>query len=413
MKILHLSTSDLDGGAARAAYRLHRGLQPTSTDSQMLVRAKNSADETVITDRSNLTKLGPKANSLPLKFFYPQRQRTAFSSQWFPDVLSAKIKKLQPDIIHLHWICNGFLQIETLAKLAFPLVWTLHDMWVFTGGCHYNGKCDRYTQNCGACPQLNSSKEADLSRWIWWRKAKAWKNIDLTLVAPSTWFAEQAKNSSLFSQRRVEVIPHGLDLTAYQPVEIAVARSLLDLPQDKHLILFGASSGITNDPRKGFHLLIPALNLLSKIPSQVEKELVIFGIAEPKTPIEVSLPVRYLGKFYDDLSLKLVYSAADVMVVPSMQESFGQTASEALACGTPVVAFNATGLKDVIAHQQDGYLAEPFVVEDLAKGIDWVLEEPTRHRELRDHARQKAEREFSLELQARRHLSLYEELLSA
>jgi glycosyltransferase involved in cell wall biosynthesis len=286
-------------------------------------------------------------------------------------------------------------------------------MWPFTGGCHYNGKCDRYTHSCGACPQLHSSKEADLSRWIWQRKAKAWKNINLTLVTPSKWFAERAKTSSLFGQRRVEVIPHGLDLTAYKPVAKPIARSLLDLPQDKHLILFGASSGITNDPRKGFHLLKPALALLSKTPSQVEKELVIFGIAEPKTPIEVSLSVRYLGRFYDDLSLKLVYSAADVMVVPSMQESFGQTASEALACGTPVVAFGATGLKDVIAHQQDGYLAEPFIVEDLAKGINWVLEEPIQLQGLGDRARQKAEREFSLELQARRHLSLYRELLSA
>jgi glycosyltransferase involved in cell wall biosynthesis len=411
MNVLHLSTSDIEGGAARAAYRLHQGLQTANVTSHMLVRAKLSPDKTVIADKSVLTKLGPPASSLPLRL-YPNHERSLFSPQWFPDALTPKIRSLDPDIIHLHWVCNGFLQIETLGKLNKPLVWTLHDMWAFTGGCHYSQSCDRYTQSCGACPQLHSQKNWDLSRWVWQRKAKAWKDLNLTLVSPSVWLADCARSSLLFQSRQIEVIPHGLNLTTYRPIEPAIARRLLNLPPDKQLVLFGASPGTTGDKRKGFHLLQPALQQLSQSGWQDRLELVVFGSSQPGRPIDLSFKTHYLGQFHDDLSLALVYSAADVMVVPSLQEAFGQTASEAIACGTPVVTFAATGLKDIISHQQDGYLAQPFEVEDLAHGIAWVLEDDERHQKLRTAARERAEREFTLELQAHRYRSLFSTLLN-
>jgi glycosyltransferase involved in cell wall biosynthesis len=201
-------------------------------------------------------------------------------------------------------------------------------------------------------------------------------------------------------------------LTTYRPIETAIARKLLNLPVDKQLVLFGASPGTTGDKRKGFHLLQPALQQLSQSGWQDRLELVVFGSSQPDRPIDLSFKTHYLGQFHDDLSLALVYAAADVMVVPSLQEAFGQTASEALACGTPVVAFAATGLKDIISHQQDGYLAQPFEIEDLASGIAWVLEDGDRHQKLRTCAREKAEREFNLELQAHRYRSLFTALLN-
>jgi glycosyltransferase involved in cell wall biosynthesis len=411
MNVLHLSTSDIEGGAARAAYRLHQGLQTANITSKMLVRAKVSPDQTVIADKSVLTKLGPPAGSLPLRL-YPKHERSLFSPQWFPDALLPRVRSLDPDIIHLHWVCNGFLQIETLGKLNKPLVWTLHDMWAFTGGCHYSQSCDRYVQSCGACPQLKSQQNWDLSRWVWQRKAKAWKDMNLTIVSPSVWLADCARSSPLFQNRQIEVIPHGLNLTTYRPIETAIARKLLNLPIDKQFVLFGASPGTTGDKRKGFHLLQPALQQLSQSRWQDRLELVVFGSSQPDRPIDLSFKTHYLGQFHDDLSLALVYAAADVMVVPSLQEAFGQTASEALACGTPVVAFAATGLKDIISHQQDGYLAQPFEIEDLASGIAWVLEDGDRHQKLRTCAREKAEREFNLELQAHRYRSLFTALLN-
>ena len=411
MKILHLCTSDIEHGAARAAYRLHLGLNQIDIDSQMLVRAKFTIDSNVIAEKSWRTKLAPSLSNLPLKL-YRRRKKRLFSTQWTPDVIAKKVEQIDPDVINLHWICNGFLQIETLARLGKPLIWTLHDMWAFTGGCHYTQDCDRFKTYCGNCPQLNSSQNWDLSRWIWQRKRKAWQNLNLTIISPSHWLAQQARASSLFSSLPVKVIPHGLNLQKYQPIAPATARQLLNLPIDKKLILFGASPGTTAEPRKGLQFLQPALKELLQHNDLQELELVIFGASRPKQPLDIGLNVHYLGQFHDDVALSLVYSAADIMVVPSMQEAFGQTASESLACGTPVVAFDVTGLKDIVIHEQNGYLAQPFSIEDLAKGITWVLSDRERLTQLSYHARLKAEKDFSVELQANRYLNLYKELKS-
>ena len=410
MKVLHLSTSDIEGGAARASYRLHHELKKLNISSQMLVRAKQSKDDTVIAENSILTKIGPLLSGFPLRR-YPHREGAMFSSQWFYDTIAPRVAQLNPDIINLHWICNGFVQIETLAKFNKPLIWTLHDMWSFTGGCHYAQKCNGYEESCGSCPHLKSNSDRDLSFQTWQRKAKAWQNLNLILVSPSNWLGKCAHNSSLFKDVPVEVIPHGLDLKKYQPIEKSTARAILHLPQDKQLVLFGAVTS-TSDRRKGFHLLKAALQKLGQSGWQDKTELVIFGPANPAQFSDLGFRVYHLGQFHDDLSLSIVYSAADVTVVPSTQEAFGQVASESLACATPVAAFGATGLLDIIEHQKDGYLAMPFKIEDLARGIIWLLEDSERHQQLCIRARQKAEQEFSVELQANRYLSLYESMLS-
>lgn len=411
MKVLHLSTSDVDNGGAKAAYRLHQGLRSLDCSSQMLVRAKFSYDSTVAAEKSLLTKLGPPTSSLPLRF-YPQRNSAMFSLQWFPDVLERRARHFNPDIINLHWVCNGYLQIETLSKFNKPLVWTLHDMWPFTGGCDYIRDCENFKESCGNCPQLLSGTSWDLSRWVWQRKHKAWGNLNLTIVATSSWMADCARASSLFKHLRVETVPLGLDTAKYRPIDKQVARNLLNLPQDKQLVLFGAINA-TSDPRKGFHLLLPALQQISSSGWQERLELVVFGSSQPEQPIDLGFNTHYLGFVHDDLALALIYAAADVAIVPSIQEAFGQTASESLSCGTPVVAFNANGLKDIVDHQQNGYLAKPFEVEDLAQGIIWVLEDKERQQKLRYHAREKSLQTFSAEIQARRYLSLYEEILEA
>jgi glycosyltransferase involved in cell wall biosynthesis len=408
MKTLLLSDSDIDGGAARAAYRLHQGLKAVGVDSQMLVRAKFSDDRTVLTQKTLRAKLAPALNGCPLRF-YSKRDRTMFSSQWFPDTIASEIARLDPTIINMHWVCNGFLQIETVAKFNKPLIWTLQDMWAFTGGCHYTQSCTRYTESCGACPQLKSDKELDLSRWIWQRKAKAWNNLNLTIVAPSSWMAQCVTSSSLFRDLRVEIIPFGLDTKRYQPANRQMSREMLNLPLDKQLILFGALAA-TKDHRKGFHLLLPALQSLSQSGWQDRIELVVFGSSEPENPIDLGFKSHYLGHFNDDISLTMVYSASDVMIVPSIQEAFGQTASESLACGTPVIAFKGTGVEDIVEHQQNGYLATSFDPDDLVRGMTWILEDSDRYMKLRASAREKAEKEYSLDLQAQRYLSLFEEI---
>jgi glycosyltransferase involved in cell wall biosynthesis len=413
MKVCLLSNSDGRGGGYAAAYRLHRGLIKSGIDSTMLVGEKTSGDHTILSPMNKLSqvwaKLIPGVSYLPL-LLYKRRELTPYSLQWLPDHLASKVARISPDIINLHWINAGFLQIETLAKFEQPIVWTLHDMWPFTGGCHYSGECDRYTDSCGACPQLGSDRKADISRWVWWRKARAWKNINLTLVTPSRWLADLAGRSSLFGDLRIEVIPNGLDIQHYRPLDRDMVRDLLGLPKDKRLILFGATSP-TSDRRKGFYLLQDALQRLGEDVSWRDcLELVIFGASEPPDSPRFSLKTHYLGRLTDDISIALVYAAADVFVAPSLQDNLPNTVMEALACGTPCVAFKIGGMADMIEHRENGYLAHPYDIEDFVKGIAWVLEEPKNR--LIACAREKVEREFALEIQAERYLQLYERILN-
>lgn len=411
MRILHLTAHE-NTGAGRAASRLHQGLLKAGVDSVLLTTQKVSTVSAVVEPRYRvrlLKDLQPIiVNSVIQKFWQPQQ--TVFSINATPSFLLSQIKSLQPDVINLHWIGWDFLKIEDLKQLNIPLVWTLHDMWPFTGGCHYSEDCDRYRQSCGNCPLLSSHKESDVSRWVWQRKATAWRDLDLTIVSPSEWMADCARASTLFGRRPIKVIAHGLNTSIYKPIDRRVARQALNLPLSKPLILFGAVRA-TDDLRKGFHLLQPALSKLLCLKQDGEIELVIFGSAESRTFTELGYSTHALGQLRDDLSLALAYSAADVMVVPSIQESFGQTASEALACGVPVVAFRTTGLSDIIDHQEDGYLAEPFDIDDFACGMAWVLGNTKQHPAMNIAARQKAETKFTLELQAQRYQDLFQQCL--
>ncbi len=411
MKPLLICKNDIQGGACRAAYRLHQSLHGIGVPAQMLVQNKVSDDRFVIGAktllRQKLSNFRESLDALPVNL-YKQRENTTFWSEWLPDTINNKVNKLNPDIINLHWICGGYLQIETIGKFNKPVAWTLHDMWPFTGGCHYSGDCDRYTQSCGNCPQLKSKSKWDLSSWVWQRKAKTWAKLNLTVITPSRWLAERARSSSLFKDVRIEVIPNGIDTTRYKPVK-RIARELLNLPQDKQLILFGAMK--PSDRRKGFHLLEPALQSLSKSGWREHAELIVFGSSQPNSQADLGFRTHYLGRLGDDIALALVYAAADVLIAPSIQDNLPNTVLEALACGTPCVAFNTGGLPDAIEHQINGYLAQPYKIEELAQGIVWVLENEDRQQKLSYRAREKAEKEFSLALQANRYLAIFTEMV--
>lgn len=415
MKILLVSTSDFEGGAARATYRLHQGFHRAGITSQILVQRKLSSDPLVVTASSSLSKLSNKLklteriDALPLKS-YSRSKQNLFSPQWTPEQVSAAVKRINPDIINLHWVCKGFLRIETLAQFQRPVVLTLHDMWAFTGGCHYSQDCNRYIKSCGVCPQLQSSSEKDLSYQVWKRKAKAWNHKELTVVTPSRWLAECARQSSLFQQSQIKVIPYGLDTQLYKPLDRRIARDRLNLPQEKLLVLFGAMHA-GSDTRKGLQFLPPALQKLNATNWVNEIELIIFGASQPNQAPNFGFKARYLGNLNDDVTLALAYAAANVFVAPSMQDNLPNTVMEALACGTPCVAFNIGGMPDLIDHQSNGYLAQPYNTDDLAAGIAWVLESQERRQVLCQQSRQKVEKEFTLGLQAQRYSSLFKELL--
>ncbi|PSB09276.1 glycosyl transferase [Pleurocapsa sp. CCALA 161] len=414
MKILILSARDLRGGAARAAYRLHQGLLAAQVDSQMLVQNKLSDCNSVLAPKSKIQRgiaaIKPALDQLPLNL-YRHRDRTIniYSSQWLPNNIVAQIEQINPDVINLHWVNGGFVPIEALSKLKQPLVWTLHDMWAFTGGCHYSDTCDRYIHSCGACPQLGSDRNWDLSRWNWRRKAKAWHNLNLTVITPSKWLASCAKSSSLLRNFPVQVVANGIDPQVYQPHDQLFARKVFNLPTDKKIILFGALNS-TQDRRKGFTLLRSALEYLKSAQQAAKIELVIFGASEPAQPINFGFKTHYVGQLSDDAALSLLYGSADVFVAPSIQDNLPNTVLEALFCGTPCAAFNIGGMPDLIEHQQNGYLAQPEQTQDLAQGIDWILADDDRYQQLRMNSRVKAIANFNLERQAQKYLQVFKNL---
>lgn len=410
---LFVNTTDNQGGAGRAAYRIFQGLQRIGVQSKYLVFQKATENIMVRQLSSGIAvqeaKLAALLDELPLDWYRNRQKHQVWSLNWFPGALAGEINRVKSDLVHLHWIGNGFVPIQAFKKIHSPIVWTMHDMWAFTGGCHYAGDCTRYEHECGACPQLGSHRELDISRWTLRRKKRQWRKPDITLVAPSKWLADAARSSMLFENARIEVIHNGLDIERFRPHDPVMARDLLGLPQDKKLILFGALQSLI-DRRKGVKLLQAAIHQNSE-QWKGKAELVVFGASKPEKALDFGLPVHYMGHLHDDLSLAVLYSAADVMIVPSLQEAFGQTASEALACGTPVVAFGATGLLDIVEHQHNGYLAEPYEVDDLSAGINWVLEEDSRRSQLSANARETVLRKFDILDVARQYLALYQDIL--
>lgn len=412
MKILFLNAWDSSGGAAKAACRLLGGVRKAGVDARMLVKDKTSTDPSILEPKTFDKILGllrPRVEGRLVRR-YPQWNGLTFTPALLPDRLFHQVSTLDPDIVHLHWMADGFLRLETLARLNKPIVWTLHDSWPFTGGCHIPLECLRYRESCGECPALGSHRENDLSRKVWQRKSTAWRGLNLTVIAPSRWMAACARSSSLFRDTRIEVIPNGLDLRTYRPMDKSVAREALGLPQDRKLILFGGKSA-TEDPNKGFHLLVQALHELAGSSWHDAVELVVFGSPEPASPPEFGFTARYLGWLNDDISLALLYSAADVFVLPSIQESLGYAVMEAMACGTPCVAFNQGGVPDLIDHEVNGFLAKPYEPADLARGILRVLEGRDSSPELSSNARHKIENCFTIDAIAEQYTDLYNRLL--
>jgi len=412
MKILIVNTTDGGGGAARAAHRLYKALEQTNVEVAMLVQKKNSNDYKILAPSSKWDKLWallrPTIDQLPTKW-YKNRTQTLFSPAW---IFNGKVLKLieayDPDIVHLHWINGGMLKIEDLAKIDKPLVWSLHDMWAFTGGCHYDEGCTGYMQQCGSCQVLGSTKTNDLSRKVYKRKEKNYSKIpDLTIAGLSRWLMGCSQNSTLLKTRKHINLPNPIDTNKYKPFPKKEARELWSLPQDKKLILFGAMNA-TGDKRKGFKELSDALH---KIKNDTVK-LVVFGSSEPQDAPDFGFKTYYVGQLNDDVSLVTLYSAVDVMVVPSLQENLSNAIMESQSCGTPVVAFGIGGNGDMIEHERNGYLAKPFDAQDLAKGIEWILKlNENDYSELCQNARGKVIEEFDSRVVAQKYIELYREVL--
>ena len=410
MKIALLNTYDESGGATRACQRLLGGLSAAGVDTTMLAREKSTISSEAVAVGSRIDGfLRALIDAIPLHR-YPNRQLHVFSPAWAPGRGIPRAACLTPNLVHLHWVVNGFVRIEDITSLNCPIVWTLHDSWPFTGGCHLPADCTRYEQSCGRCPVLGSNDDNDLSRRIWKRKQKAWSNVPFTIVAPSRWIAEKARSSSLFGNKRIVVIPNGIDTALYSPGDRIEARRKLGLAENRRVVLFGAIHALS-DGNKGFDLLQGAIKSISPNHLQ-DTELVIFGEDAGATLSDFDIPVRNVGIIADEQEMILLLRAADLLVAPSRQENLPYVVMEAMSCGTPCVAFAVGGMPDLITHGETGYLAKPFIIEELATGIINLLHDEALRTLMSVTSRKLVEDNFSLHLVAQRHLKLYCQLLS-
>jgi glycosyltransferase involved in cell wall biosynthesis len=378
MKVTLVNTSDRVGGAAVACYRLLQALNQNNVDAKLLVQKKSSNDYKVFSAANSLLQSKRDFYRFAyerLIFSLKERSkevRFAFSlANTGRDISKNEIIR-EADIIHLHWINFGYLSLKSLEKvlsLNKPVMWTLHDMWAFTGGCHYCGDCNAYLDQCGNCPFLKHPDNKDISNFIWNKKHKLLENKDITFVTCSKWLADIAKKSSLLKNFRIESVPNPIDTALYKPISKVDSRKSLNLQQDKIYLLFGSMN--LGDKRKGFAYLKEALEKLdNKYPALKSKmELIVFGKSSQDVFEPLPFRINDLGMLKEESKIVEAYNAADLFVLPSLEDNLPNTIMESLACGTPVVAFDTGGIPEMVEHLNAGYLASYKNPEDLANGI--------------------------------------------
>lgn len=410
MKSLTVNFKDLEGGASRAAYRIHHALRAFNVDSRMWVGQQESDDWTVLAPPGKINKAFAKLRPVigdALNRVLHTANSNLHSAAVLPSGHPTQINRSDADVVHLHWLCREMMSIEDIGRIEKPVVWTIHDMWPFCGGEHYTEDF-RWREGYQSRNRPPYERGLDLNRWIWNRKRKAWKR-PMTIVSPSTWLAGCARASVLMKDWPVQTIHNAVDTDAWAPVPRREARHLLNLPLNTKLLVFGALRGGQN-VRKGLDLLVASLQHLR---GQVEGlELIVFGQSRPESAPELGFPVHFTGHLHDDLSLRVLLSAADAMLIPSRQDNLPNTGVEALACGTPVIAFDVGGLPDIVIHRKTGWLAKAFDTEDLARGMSWVVSDAARHMELCENARARAVANFSYNVVATQYLDLYNGLVS-
>ncbi len=376
-KVIHIQKDLFSAG--RAATRLHRAFLEAGIESSVLslFMDKNDTDEMKSAPKASRVKARIDYN---IQSFITRKINLKYGLYSFP-IFGTNISKLEAvgnaDIIYLHWVQGGFLNLSgyrQLAKLGKPVIVFMHDMWSITGGCHHSFTCENYMIKCTGCPMFSYGSLIDWPAWEFGKKKRIYKNFEnLYFVAPSKWLFNCTKKSALTKGKPIFHIPNLIDDTLFKPIEKKVARQILNLEQDETIVAFGAFSILS--PYKGWSELEKALKLINEYGNKKNLSVLIFG-GEYNKVIADSIPfkTRFLGFLKDEYSTVLVYNAADVFVSPSLADNLPTTILECLSCGTPVTGFDVGGIPDMIDHKKNGYLAKYRDAEDLAEGIKFCLE---------------------------------------
>lgn len=401
MKVVHLVISDMFG-AGRAASRISDAVSARGWDSEVYILNAGISGCSSLIPLSGKKKveriLGKLRNDRIMKkyskdgYFHYDRYGMDFSD--FPFIQEA-------DVIHLHWINEGIYSSHFLKDINKPVVWTLHDMWPFTGGCHYTSECEKYTGKCGSCWCLGSSSENDLSTSGQANRIREYKDAKIQFAGCSRWITDCANQSHVLKEsgKYCITVPNPIDTTWFHPRNQEECRKLLGINTTKKLILCGAVN--LNDSRKGASLLMESLKYLDK------DEYLICMYGNPKGIEIPDFETFFFGSVYDDLHLSLIYNACDVFVAPSRQENLANTVVESLSCGTPVVAFDIGGMPDMILPGINGYLAVPFQAQNLAECISRTSSGIFE----RDRVADDCHKRFSGNSIGKQYIELYEKLL--
>jgi glycosyltransferase involved in cell wall biosynthesis len=422
MKILQVSTYDISGGAARATYRLHKGLREMGHDCRMLVRHKDSRDDAVVAMDAKERPENPNEDfflSAIIQPYYINSNQTELSNTLFslpyPGFDLSELPMAQSaDIINLHWVAQyqSVVTLRKLFSLGKPVVWTLHDQWAFTGGCHYSAGCEKYQKDCVECPQLGDDP-FNLPAAVLKDKLELFKNADLTIVTPSHWMASCARKSRLFEGLRIEVIPNSLETTIYTPLPKPQAREEIGISPQAITMLFGAIDG--SEKRKGFFELVNAIkfclneDVFQQLLHDDKIRLACFGKPSPELE-SIGIPVVPLGHLDSDEKIRSAYSAADIFLLPSLEDNLPNTILESMSCGTPVVAFDVGGLPDMVIGGITGQLVPLSDARKMGETIIDLIRKPDLRKSMGEEGRKRAENEYALSVQAGRYSDLYHEL---
>lgn len=419
MKVLLVNKSDSVGGAAIACIRLLHALVKNDVEAKALVQEKRGDDPNIsCTTRSAWKRLlnfwrFVRERLLFLPYEKSKEIRFLFSPANTGENIKNHALAREADIIHFHWINQGYLSLKSISRilsLKKPVVWTMHDMWTFTGGCHHSGSCKAYKTRCSNCPFLKHPRKYDLSTKLWWKKYNIWGKGNITFVACSQWLAGCAKSSGLLGNCRVEAIPNPIETGIFKPLDKSELKLNVQLKEGEFIILFGAVK--VSSYFKGFSFFRDALNLLKQNHPEISEKIVIGVFGMVSEELLDSLPFKNINfsVVSDKKQMAEIYSLSDVYVTSSLQENLPNTIMESFSCGTPAVAFNVGGIPEMIDHMENGYLAEYMSADDLAHGIYWTLFEADRVK-LSENARKKAVDNYSEAVVAKRYTALYEDIL--
>lgn len=417
MKVLHLSVFDDIGGAARSASRLNDALNIYGHDvqSKMMVLKKISSKSNIFEySRSFISKAG---SDLLRRYFaykfssFKTSNPVIHSSGMIGCGMVKYLNASSADIIHLHWIC-GMLTISDIASIKKPLVWTFHDMWPMCGAEHLSID-SRYVHGYNSHNNVPHESGKNINNYTWKMKSKLWKGRAINIVTPSKWLGVCAKDSYLFGKQKIEVIPNPIDsIETWVGSPVDSSRRDLNLPDARtKLLLFGADGG-TQNSIKGVDLLAKSLSHLSKMENSECYEIMILGQDMPSYDYKWPFKVHWMGRISDERKMAKIYSAADVVMIPSRLENFPNMALEALACGTPVVAYNVGGLSDLVMHQKNGYLATPLNTLDFAEGLKWVIANKIKIVNFGILHKENITSNYGYEIVARRYKKLYENTIA-